>query len=98
MKRSDKVAAVEEMTATIIDIKPNGNLVFEARKQIRHDDEVSSMRLTGLCRSDDVTPDNSVLSTPTPGAAISTSRPKLLVTASSLSGVLAATAMMLSTS
>lgn len=51
------------LTATIIDIKPNGNLVFEAQKTLTHDDEVHVMTLTGTCRSLDVTPDNTVLST-----------------------------------
>ena len=51
------------ITAQIIDVKPNGNLIFEAKKTIRHDDEISTMTLTGGCRKDDVTPDNTVLST-----------------------------------
>ena len=51
------------MTARILDIKPNGNLVLEAEATQQFDDEVSLMTLTGVCRSSDVTPDNTVLST-----------------------------------
>ena len=51
------------ITADIIDVKPNGNLVFEAKRTITHDREVHVMTLTGTCRSLDVTPDNTVLST-----------------------------------
>lgn len=51
------------VTATIIDVKPNGLLVLEARKRIRHDEEISEITLTGTCRKEDVTPDNTVLST-----------------------------------
>jgi len=51
------------VTAEVIDVKPNGNLVLEAVGQITFDEEVSTITITGLCRKDDVTPDNSVLST-----------------------------------
>ena len=61
MEREDKLTT--RLTAKIIDVKPNGNLVFEARKQVEHDDECHIMTLTGACRSVDVTPDNSLLST-----------------------------------
>lgn len=49
--------------AKIVDIKPNGNLVLEARKEEEHDEEKSVVTLTGECRSEDVTAANSVLST-----------------------------------
>jgi flagellar L-ring protein precursor FlgH len=51
------------ITAEIIDVKPNGTLVLQARGQLKFDDEVSVMTLTGTCRKEDVTPDNSILST-----------------------------------
>lgn len=51
------------LTTKIIDVKPNGLLVFEGRAQITHDDEVSTITITGTCRKEDVTADNSVLST-----------------------------------
>lgn len=48
--------------AEVIDVKPNGNLVLEANKKIENDEEVQVMTLTGACRSEDVTPQNTVLS------------------------------------
>lgn len=51
------------ITARVIDVKPNGNLVLEATKQIAVDDEGYLITLTGECRSRDVTADNTVLST-----------------------------------
>jgi len=51
------------ITSKVIDIKPNGNLVLEATMTEQHDDEVIKMTLTGICRSEDVTADNTILST-----------------------------------
>jgi len=51
------------ITARVIDVKPNGNLVLEARKDITIDSEGYSITLTGVCRGDDVTAENTVLST-----------------------------------
>lgn len=51
------------ITARIIDVKPNGNIVLEARHTRMHDEESANVTLTGVCRSEDVTPDNTILST-----------------------------------
>lgn len=51
------------ITAEVIDVKPNGNLVLQARKHIRNDEERQVVTLTGICRSMDVSADNTVLST-----------------------------------
>lgn len=51
------------LTARIIDIKPNETLVLEARKFIRSDDESVDVVLSGTCRKDDITIDNTILST-----------------------------------
>jgi flagellar L-ring protein FlgH len=51
------------LTARIIDVKPNGQLVIEGRASITHDDEVTEITITGVCRKEDVTADNTVLST-----------------------------------
>jgi len=59
--REDKLTT--RITAEIIDVKPNGNLVLSARARQTFEDEVTAMTLTGVCRSVDVTPDNTVLST-----------------------------------
>ncbi len=59
--RKDELST--RLTARVIDVKPNGNLVLEARKRIKTGDEILLATLTGECRSDDVTAANTVLST-----------------------------------
>lgn len=59
--REDRL--ITRITASIIDIKPNGNLVLEAKARIRFDDEDSTVTLLGVARSGDVNLDNTVLST-----------------------------------
>ncbi len=51
------------VTGRVIDVKPNGLLVIEARARIQHDDEISTITFTGTCRKEDVTADNTILST-----------------------------------
>jgi flagellar L-ring protein precursor FlgH len=51
------------LTAEVLDVKPNGTLVLQARQHIKTDDEEQTMVLSGTCRVEDVTPDNTVLST-----------------------------------
>lgn len=60
-ERSDSFTT--RITARIIDIKPNGTLVLEARKFIQSDDETVNVVLTGTCRKEDVAADNTILST-----------------------------------
>jgi flagellar L-ring protein precursor FlgH len=54
---------VTRVTATVVDVKPNGILVLQAKKDIRIDEDRQVVTLTGTCRSEDVTPQNTVLST-----------------------------------
>jgi len=54
---------IARITAEIIDIKPNGTLVLEARKMMKTDKEQTELILSGVCRAEDVTADNTVLST-----------------------------------
>ncbi|XAM01007.1 flagellar basal body L-ring protein FlgH [Phycisphaeraceae bacterium D3-23] len=51
------------ITARVVDIRPNGTLVLEARKTLVNDGEEVSIVATGICRVQDITPDNTVLST-----------------------------------
>ena len=50
------------ISAEIVDIRPNGNIVIEAHKNVRVNNEVWSVSLTGECRPQDISPDNVVLS------------------------------------
>ncbi len=48
--------------ATIVDIRPNGNLVIEAHKTVRNNNEVWEQYITGVVSPEDVLPNRSVLS------------------------------------
>ncbi len=50
------------MTAEVIEVLPNGNLVLEARTTISSDKEMTCIKLTGMCRPEDITSANTVLS------------------------------------
>lgn len=49
--------------AEVIDVKPNGTLVIQAKKHIKLDEEEMDYILSGVCRVDDIGADNTVLST-----------------------------------
>jgi flagellar L-ring protein precursor FlgH len=51
-----------EITATIADIRPNGTLVLEAHKSIQVNDMIWDYSLSGVCRKEDIRPDNLVFS------------------------------------
>jgi flagellar L-ring protein precursor FlgH len=48
------------IAAKVVDIRPNGNLVVEARQTVQNNDELWEQSLTGVIRREDVTPDNKV--------------------------------------
>lgn len=50
------------ITATVVDVRPNGNLVIEAHKTIRNNNEMTEVMLSGIVRPEDITPKNTVLS------------------------------------
>lgn len=50
------------ITCEIIDIRPNGNLVLEGHNQINVNEERWMVSLSGMCRRQDIGPDNVVLS------------------------------------
>jgi flagellar L-ring protein precursor FlgH len=58
--RTDRVNA--RITAEVVDVKPNGTIVIEARKVIQRDEEIQTLILTGIVRKDDVTRQNTVSS------------------------------------
>lgn len=59
-ERADRFSA--KITAEIIEIKPNGTLVLQATKTITKDDEVQTLVLSGVARQEDITRNNTVLS------------------------------------
>jgi flagellar L-ring protein precursor FlgH len=61
MDRTDSLTA--RITAEVLDVKPNGTLVLQARKSIKTDEEEQQFILSGQCRAADVSTDNTVLST-----------------------------------
>jgi flagellar L-ring protein precursor FlgH len=50
------------IASEVVDIRPNGNLVVEARRTIQINDVTWEQSLTGVIRREDVTPDNKVQS------------------------------------
>jgi flagellar L-ring protein precursor FlgH len=68
-QRTDSLSL--RIEAMVVDVKPNGTVVVEATKQITADREVQIYRLSGICRAEDVTPDNTVLSSQLAGLTVS---------------------------
>jgi flagellar L-ring protein FlgH len=50
------------LTAEVIEVLPNGNLILEACTMIKMDDEETTIKVTGICRPDDITQANTILS------------------------------------
>jgi flagellar L-ring protein precursor FlgH len=61
VERSDTFTA--RITAEVVDVKPNGTVVLQARKRIKTDEEEQQFILTGVCRAEDITAADTVLST-----------------------------------
>jgi flagellar L-ring protein FlgH len=60
-QRTDTFA--DRFTAMVVDVKPNGTMVIEAVRKVTVDKEVQSYKLSGICRIEDVTGENTLLST-----------------------------------
>ena len=58
VNRSESFTA--RIGAEIVDVKPNGVLVLQARKHIKHNDEEQDFLLTGECRAEDIGADNTI--------------------------------------
>lgn len=60
-ERKDRLTM--RIAATVIEVKPNGTLLLEARRHTQTDEETKTMVLSGLCRADDITKSNTIQST-----------------------------------
>ena len=60
IKREDTVTA--RIQAEVIDVMPNGNLVIESTHSVTTDEETTTITLSGICRSEDVSANNTILS------------------------------------
>ena len=58
--RGDTMTA--SITAKVVDVKPNGNLIIEGTREIRVNSETQIIILTGMIRPVDISPDNTILS------------------------------------
>ena len=65
-----KDSLVTRISAMVIDVKPNGTLVLQARKEIKIDEDRQRITLTGVCRAEDVSAQNTILSTQLADATI----------------------------
>jgi flagellar L-ring protein precursor FlgH len=59
---SNEGALIGTITARVVDVQPNGNLVIDSRKEITVNYEKQVLVLQGIIRVDDVAPDNTVSS------------------------------------
>ena len=50
------------LTAEVVEVLPNGNLILESRTRMKQDNEEFILKVTGICRPEDVTPANTILS------------------------------------
>jgi len=57
-ERKERVTA--RITARVLEVKPNGTLLIEARTMIQTDEEKQTILLSGLCRSEDISANNAV--------------------------------------
>jgi flagellar L-ring protein precursor FlgH len=59
-KREDEFTT--RLTAEVIEVLPNGNLILESRTYIQTDEEEAAIKVTGICRPEDVSAANTVFS------------------------------------
>lgn len=50
------------IAARVADVRPNGNLILEAHKEVKVNQEVFRVALTGVCRQEDIAADGVILS------------------------------------
>jgi flagellar L-ring protein precursor FlgH len=53
---------IATVTAKVVEVMPNGNLILEARKELTINNEKQILVLSGMARPDDISSDNMILS------------------------------------
>ena len=59
-ERKDRIQ--DRITAEVVDVKPNGNLVLEARRSRDSNGQTSTIVMSGICRGADITQSNTIQS------------------------------------
>jgi flagellar L-ring protein precursor FlgH len=59
-ERKDQITT--RLAAIVVDVKPNGTLVLEAKDSHQSGEEIKTMVLSGVCRSEDITKNNTIQS------------------------------------
>ena len=59
-ERNDDVTA--RVTARVLEVKPNGLLLLEAKTTVQTDSEIQTISLSGYCRTEDVSESNTIQS------------------------------------
>ncbi|MDD5434003.1 MAG: flagellar basal body L-ring protein FlgH, partial [Nitrospira sp.] len=59
--RSSQLTAV--MTAKVLDVLPNGNLVIDGKHEVSVNNETQIISISGIIRPEDIGPGNTILST-----------------------------------
>ncbi|MFC1517675.1 flagellar basal body L-ring protein FlgH [Candidatus Margulisiibacteriota bacterium] len=58
------------LTATVIDVQPNGNLFIMGQRQLHINSETQQLEVSGIIRQTDITPQNTILSSQIANAKI----------------------------
>jgi flagellar L-ring protein precursor FlgH len=66
--RSDEVTA--KVAARVVKVLPSGNLIIEGRRAVRANDETQYLAISGVIRQEDITSNNTILSTQVADAEI----------------------------
>jgi flagellar L-ring protein FlgH len=62
MELETRGALLFRIAATVVDIRPNGTMVIEARRNVHNNEERWEENLTGIIRREDILPNNTILS------------------------------------
>ena len=57
-----KNSVVSTIAARVIAIQPNGNVVLEGKRHIKVNEETTILKVTGIARAEDITPDKTIRS------------------------------------